>query len=879
MNTNQDETLRSMNVGNTNTLAASSYQNFNADAPVNKSDIEMQSRGYSSVPNRELEDSLVERYAGSSNHSTQSIGWTERLLKLAFILALLGSLYWVLSDSIHSRSQKKKPSRTEGYLDETKPGDMPGRHIHLSREQIGMTGLEGLTLDQIHVERTNSSKAHEGKSTVHEYECYLYGDKAHPLATGSLEKNAGGRGWAYLSVRSTMSPSSPAERTPAPVSPTKDTPKSAHHAEDPLLVQWLQTRLGMGFLEGFTTCTGIQDWYTNSYQAQFDGGDPNEEILRFLEANHDWMVLQADSHWRTSDYWLSIKGRLAQLHGLLAGIRAGCPGSDEPRLLNIPILPANGGKSVQELDNHRDWIGQSRKDNLYTAHFNKVGKVSAKGSIYLANMKRTPSLIHLLILNANGDLYQIGDKFNIFADKPMQKEGARTNRKRVENKKYMLKNHTLTDQDDDNQDDDGDFSKSRWGRATQEVSDEKSFAASDTKMSLHSGRRRRVNGLKHRRKILQDDTEEHTEGGRAFDEKLEPYVLGDHCSSLIKLLPNYSDVAFGHNTWDDYQNAFPRIFKTYEYPFMRNATPAEWHRSDFSSSPGLLASIDDFYILKSSAQANLAVIETSIDIYNRTYLDYIKPESVLAWMRVVTANEMATNGSTWSNIFSESASGTYMDQWMVIDMNKFTPGTAPSAGFFTVLEEMPGSVHWEDMTDHIVKATYWASYNNPYFTDIRDKTGQTALCIKNSLECYSTDPRGQIFHHLQKDVKTVADLQVVMQYNHWQTDALSMNDSCRAIACRGDLEADLALWSPHGAVDAKVSSYKLASSQIDSHIPPIVHAKLGPTVDSQIPFCWAQFDNVTDMAGQNIKHRGHPRCFNFDWVNMPRPSTAGVVVE
>jgi len=240
-------------------------------------------------------------------------------------------------------------------------------------------------------------------------------------------------------------------------------------------------------------------------------------------------------------------------------------------------------------------------------------------------------------------------------------------------------------------------------------------------------------------------------------------------------------------------------------------------------------------------------------------------------MRVVTANELAANGSTWANAFSEYASGTYMDQWMVIDLNKFVPEHVPCAGFFTVLEEMPGRVHWEDMTNHLVKKSYWASYNNPYFNDIRDMTGQTSLCIKNSLECYLTDPRGLIFHKLQKDVQTVADLQVVMQYNHWQTDALSMNDSCRAIACRGDLQANLELWSPHGAVDAKVSSYTLAASQLHAE-KPIVHAKLGPTVDSQIPFCWKQFDDVTDMAGQNIKHRGHPKCFNFDWISLPRPS-------
>ena len=480
-------------------------------------------------------------------------------------------------------------------------------------------------------------------------------------------------------------------------------------------------------------------------------------------------------------------------------------------------------------------------------------------------MERNPSLIHLLIINANGDLYQIGDKFNIFADKPLDTDSKRKNRKRDETKKYMLKNHTLHDQDDDVADDDGDFSKSKWGREMRELSGPLNENAFQSKYLSH--RHRRALSNQHKRKLVQTSV---TSENSLLDEVDEPYIVGDHCSALVKLLPNFSDILFGHNTWDDYQNAFPRIFKTYEYPRLRNGTVEALHRTDFSSSPGILASIDDFYIAKTSGDSHLGVIETSIDIYNRTYLEYIKPESMLAWIRVVTANELAATGEAWSKVFSLFASGTYMDQWMVIDFNKFNPGFKPSNGLFTVLEEMPGHIHWEDMTQHLVEHTYWASYNNPFFKDIRDMTGQTALCIKNSIECYATDPRGLMFHDLQRGIKNVSDLLTVMQYNHWQTDALSMNNSCKSIACRGDLEIDLSLWAPHGAIDAKVSSYLSVLPQENRGDLPVVYAKLGPTVDNQAPFCWKQFENVTDMSGRNIKHRSHPECFNYDWILMPR---------
>jgi hypothetical protein len=791
----------------------------------------------------------------------------------------------------------------------------PRQHVSTNSSglQLGVIGFEGINIDRIQMRKVKETNGKERLSIIKEYVCYLDGEENEPLAKGSIEKNAAGQGWTTLIVQSTMDPflytlsENATARIPisysnqgsgssgaAPVAPSppgetlfldprrltksglsQGLPDSKHNKTE-IAAQWLRTRIGMGFFEGYTTCLEVRDWYANSYQAQFDGGDPNEAILRFLESNHDWMVRQADLHWRSSDYWLSIKGRLAQLHGLLAGVRAGCPGTNEPRGKKFFVQPASGIETVQEIDGHRDWIGQASAGNDYTYYYNNLFPRSNAEGIYLSDMDRTPALIHLLILNANGDLYQIGDKFNIFADRPKKTYGRKKDRKRIENKKYMLKNHTVHDDDDDAADDDGDFSKSKWGRETLATIDETEISAT-TDRSVHSSRYRRASEVLDKQLLASEpvdpsDDEKHT-SGRAYDEVLGQYFLADHCSALIKLLPNNSDVVFGHNTWDDYQNAFPRIFKTYEYPVMKKSLPAGLHRIDFSSSPGLLASIDDFYIVKSSNGANMAVMETSIDLYNRTYLSYVKHESILAWVRVMTANELAVDGPKWANRFSEYASGTYMDQWMIIDFNKFEIGHDPKPGFLIILEEMPGRVHWEDKTNHIIDTSYWASYNNPYFTDIRDMTGQTALCIKNSLECYTTDPRAQIFHELQKNLSTLSDFRTVMQYNHWQTDPLSMKNSCRSIACRADLETDLALWGPHGAVDAKMSSYMLSSSPIDAHITPVVYAILGPTHDSQPPFCWSQFTDVTDMAGHDVQHRGHPSCFKYDWLVVPRETS------
>ena len=76
--------------------------------------------------------------------------------------------------------------------------------------------------------------------------------------------------------------------------------------------------------------------------------------------------------------------------------------------------------------------------------------------------------------------------------------------------------------------------------------------------------------------------------------------------------------------------------------------------------------------------------------------------------------------------------------------------------------------------------------------------------------------------------------------------------SSQAIACRQDLAIDEEQRYPFGAIDAKVSSVRLASGQNDlsgkskqtqqrKKKDPIVLLKMGPTTGNhQPPFCWSQ---------------------------------------
>ena len=48
---------------------------------------------------------------------------------------------------------------------------------------------------------------------------------------------------------------------------------------------------------------------------------------------------------------------------------------------------------------------------------------------------------------------------------------------------------------------------------------------------------------------------------------------------------------------------------------------------------------------------------------------------------------------------------------MVIDYKLFTPGQPLKDGLFVVLEQIPGTIVWEDKTEHLRENSYWSSYN------------------------------------------------------------------------------------------------------------------------------------------------------------------------
>ncbi|NXW46451.1 PLBLB protein, partial [Nyctiprogne leucopyga] len=351
-------------------------------------------------------------------------------------------------------------------------------------------------------------------------------------------------------------------------------------------------------------------------------------------------------------------------------------------------------------------------------------------------------------------------------------------------------------------------------------------------------------------------------------------VLGSgSCSALLKLLPGHRDLLVAHDTWTSYQSML-RVIKKYTLPF-RTSAGGVWGNSQipgsiqvFSSYPGTIFSGDDFYILSSG----LVALETTIGNNNPARWKYLDPRgSVLEWLRNIVANRLARSGPEWATIFRRFNSGTYNNQWMVVDYKTFTPGRAsPAPGVLTVLEQIPGLVVVADQTELLYQQGYWASYNLPYFEEIFNASGTPELVKKyGDWFTYDKNPRAQIFRRNQTLVHDLDSMIRLMRSNNYLQDPLSRCGGCdppqnaeNAISARSDLNPPNGTYPfpalrqrCHGGTDMKVTSWDM--------VPTFgLVAASGPAWDDVPPFRWST------SPCSALLHMGHPDLWTFPPVKV-----------
>lgn len=330
-----------------------------------------------------------------------------------------------------------------------------------------------------------------------------------------------------------------------------------------------------------------------------------------------------------------------------------------------------------------------------------------------------------------------------------------------------------------------------------------------------------------------------------------------HCSALIKLSPDFSDVWFGHNTWTSYPS-MTRIVK--EYRFVSNRYTEKSHAVAFSSYPGTLTSVDDFYI----TDQDLYVTETTNQIYFDQLYEKLTPASNLSWIRAMVANRLSSGGEQWTRIFARYNSGTYNNQYQILDLKMIdTKEKIVRDNALWIIEQMPGFTDSADVTEILKSQGYWPSYNSAYFKSIREKSGYDEILrkrpeLKSAID-YEECTRARIFRRDQSKVDGIETFKKLMRYNNYKHDPLSEMNPWEGIAARGDLS----LSNPvcRGATDAKIASIHDIKGKRNKTFNIIS----GPTTDQQEPF-----DSLTAKCAASNKFQFHgiKQKFNYGWIEF-----------
>lgn len=348
------------------------------------------------------------------------------------------------------------------------------------------------------------------------------------------------------------------------------------------------------------------------------------------------------------------------------------------------------------------------------------------------------------------------------------------------------------------------------------------------------------------------------------------------CSALIRILPDFADLVWGHATWDTY-SSMNRIYKHYEVPLPPAASAGRAvagtssgnarRKISMSSSPGYLSSVDDWYM----TNAGLGVTETTHGVFDSDLYAFVTPQSVLCWLRSNVANFLGEDGMSWAATFSKYNSGTYNDQWMIIDTKNFVRGKGFQRNGLTVLEQLPGFIHVEDVSLLVNEIGYWGSYNVPYFPSIYERSGFRAAYVSTNGSAswsHANCTRAKIFQRDAPKVTSFEDLKRIMRYNNWREDPLSSSHASHAVASRYDLESDPELFALNGAIDAKVTSWsRMQRGQLASE------AVSGPTHDQNPVFEW------TEALGVLSSHCGHPQRFDFAYEKMLHDRQSKAIVD
>jgi len=260
------------------------------------------------------------------------------------------------------------------------------------------------------------------------------------------------------------------------------------------------------------------------------------------------------------------------------------------------------------------------------------------------------------------------------------------------------------------------------------------------------------------------------------------------------------------------------------------------------------------------------VTETTIVNYNDALWVNVKPtNSLFTGMRAMVANRLAEDGKSWSTYFSRYNSGTYNNQWMILNYNVFEPTKPLPSGVLWVLEQLPGKIQSKDVTDILKKQGYWASYNNPYFKDIFEASGSPQMVAKyGDFYSWENAPRAKIFARDQGKVEDLDSMMKLMRYNDFQNDPLSRCNCTPPYSAENAISSRNDLNPANGTYPIKLLGHRSSGStdmklvNLDLFLLQQFISWAGPAYDPLPPFQWSK----TDF--KDLPHHGMPDRFEFE---------------
>ncbi|KAK8888025.1 hypothetical protein M9Y10_039085 [Tritrichomonas musculus] len=322
------------------------------------------------------------------------------------------------------------------------------------------------------------------------------------------------------------------------------------------------------------------------------------------------------------------------------------------------------------------------------------------------------------------------------------------------------------------------------------------------------------------------------------------------CTGLIKMSPKKDDIYFAHDSWTSY-TCLHSILKKYYFPIPEFSSPQVFLTTEI----GLLSSPDDFFI----NGAGLMVFETTFTLQNRTlYTDYCRPKLVLNWMRTLLAMFTATNVTEWEDQFLNYNSGTYNNDYFVVDTKQLRrrEKDRPMKDLIHVIAQLPGPQRWiEDITERLYRDTYIGSFNVPTSKAASDYMEfWRAYGVSSGFCNYTECCRYKIIKRESPRLKDFDTFRHFMRYSDFDRDIYSIYDGYRnpscSISARGDLSRTPSM---HGGINTKATKASAVFTKMH------LWAINSPSTEQYPPIDWSK-------PPLNVyKHDGLIDVWDFPW--------------